>query len=126
MSSTHPYIFHTVLETPHFTLEQAPSPGDPHPYFRISGPDSAIVCLANRKSELLVVRQFRPNLGEKTLEFPAGGIEDSEDPASAAEREVLEETGLESRVAQLGCFFPADDESDNDSRLSLCGVSRFR
>lgn len=42
---------------------------------------------------LLLVRR-RVKEGSLSWQFPAGGIEDGEDPADAAVRETLEETGL--------------------------------
>ena len=43
---------------------------------------------------VLVIRQYKHGPGTVGLSFPAGYIEDGEDPAEAAQRELLEETGL--------------------------------
>ena len=42
---------------------------------------------------ILLVRQYRPVIGRETLELPAGCREAGEDSASAAARELREETG---------------------------------
>ena len=43
---------------------------------------------------VLVIRQYKHGPGKVGLSFPAGFIEDGEDPAEGAKRELLEETGL--------------------------------
>ncbi len=94
-----------VFDTPYFKLEKIDSNLANDPYYRLTGPDSAIACLLNSKSELLLVRQFRPSLGYKTFEFPAGAVEVGEEPQQAAIREVLEETGYKCELLPLGTYF---------------------
>jgi ADP-ribose pyrophosphatase len=54
----------------------------------------AVVVLAeNGGGEILMVNQFRYPAGEVMLELPAGVVESGEGCASAAERELREETG---------------------------------
>lgn len=54
----------------------------------------------------ILVRQFRPPAGKLVLEFPAGLIDEGEDAATAAVRELSEETGYEGRVT--GCLPPGN------------------
>ena len=42
---------------------------------------------------IITVRQYRIACGEPLLEIPAGGLNQGEDPADCARRELLEETG---------------------------------
>jgi ADP-ribose pyrophosphatase len=43
--------------------------------------------------DVVLVRQWRQPLGAFTLELPTGGVDTGEEPAQAARRELLEETG---------------------------------
>ena len=59
-------------------------------------------------NELLFVRQYRYPYSEVVLELPAGKLEKGEDPFSAVQRELLEETGaVAKRYADLGLFYPS-------------------
>ena len=48
---------------------------------------------ADGRRRFLMVRQYRHGADMITTEFPAGMVERGEDPAAAASRELLEETG---------------------------------
>ena len=55
---------------------------------------AAAVVPVNDKGELLMVRQYRNALDRYTLEIPAGGLNDKDEPTlDAAKRELEEETG---------------------------------
>jgi 8-oxo-dGTP pyrophosphatase MutT (NUDIX family) len=57
--------------------------------------------------EAVLVRQYRHGPQRITLEMPGGLIDAGEDPATAAMRECLEETGYRARSAQpLGSVNP--------------------
>lgn len=53
---------------------------------------------------LVLIRQFRFPVNDYVYEFPAGLVDPGEDPASAAIREMYEETGLTFTPRQAGCF----------------------
>ena len=53
----------------------------------------AVVKDENDRDCFLMVRQFRHGSATITMEFPAGLVDKDENPASAAARELLEETG---------------------------------
>lgn len=57
-----------------------------------------IIAKIEPQNELLLIRQFRPPAGKMMIEFPAGLIDPGEDAATAAQRELLEETGFEGTV----------------------------
>lgn len=56
-------------------------------------------CITPRK--ILIIEQFRHGPGEPVLEWPAGVVEDGEEPLAAALREVAEETGYEPVSAKV-------------------------
>ena len=61
-----------------------------------------------------MVRQFRYPFGREILEIPAGKLNGKdEDPAKAAARELLEETGaVAGELVSLGEFYPTPAYSD--------------
>ncbi|MBN1537893.1 MAG: NUDIX hydrolase [Anaerolineales bacterium] len=63
-------------------------------------PKVAAAVLVERKGEILLVRRAN-NPGKGLWTLPAGFIDAGEDPARAAERECMEETGLHVRVSKL-------------------------
>lgn len=56
-------------------------------------PRAASVLALPTRDTVLLVQQFRPGPEAILLELPGGGVNPGEDPASAAARELLEETG---------------------------------
>jgi ADP-ribose pyrophosphatase len=69
---------------------------------------SAAVILAVDDGHVILVEQYRVPLGRQCLELPAGLVgdeEEGEEPATAAARELEEETGYRAeRVVNLGRF----------------------
>jgi ADP-ribose pyrophosphatase len=59
-----------------------------------------ILCLTT-ENQVVLVRQFRPGPGEILLDLPGGGIEPGEEPAAAAARELLEETGYAGEIQEV-------------------------
>lgn len=55
---------------------------------------------------VLLVKQFRQAIDKELLEIPAGGIDPGEDPETAVQREMREETGyMPKKVRRLGGFY---------------------
>ena len=64
--------------------------------------------------QLIVVRQFRFGAGEMTTEIPGGVIDEGEEHAASARRELREETGYTSnKWTYLGCVQPNPAFHDN-------------
>lgn len=64
-------------------------------YYLIDRPTVAVICAVTDADELVVIRQFRPGIGRADWELPGGAVDPAEEPAVAARRELLEETGFE-------------------------------
>src|SRR5215469_6163318 len=90
--------FRSAFSTPWFVIEESveAAPAS-QPYYRLAGPDGAICLPLTQSGEIVLVRQYRPAIGQMTIEIPAGSIDPGETPESAALREVMEETGYRCR-----------------------------
>ena len=72
-------------------------------------PDSVSI-VAVDGGQIVVVRQTRAGADERTLELPAGSIEEAESPQECAARELVEECGLTAGSwRKLGEFWAAPD-----------------
>lgn len=56
--------------------------------------DAVAIVPINKNGEVILVRQYRPAICQKTLEIPAGILEDGEKPEECALRELEEETSF--------------------------------
>lgn len=72
--------------------------------------------------QVVLIEQYRHGIDRNTLEIPGGLIESEEDPARAAARELLEETGFAGEPAELlGRVHPNPAIQTN-----LCSTYRIR
>jgi ADP-ribose pyrophosphatase len=86
---------------------ESPSTGAHHPFYRIESPEWVNVVALTPRDELVMIRQYRHGSREVTLEIPGGLVDPGESPASAAGRELLEETGYRAgRIESLGSINP--------------------
>ena len=69
------------------------------------GVGSVVICTdGDTKKILLVQEKSGPLRGSGIWKLPTGLVEQGEDISAAAEREVLEETGIVAKFAGLLCF----------------------
>ena len=89
-------------------LEAAdPRSGIPHPRVVLDSPDWVNVIPVTASGEVVLIRQFRFGTWSLTLEIPGGMVDPGEDPATAAARELEEETGYRAATMRsLGFCHP--------------------
>lgn len=76
--------------------------------FTVEHPGASVILPQANSGELLLVRQYRHAIGRQILEFPAGTLEQAEDPMECAKREIVEEIGFAaSKWTSLGSILPA-------------------
>ena len=83
-------------------------------------PGAVAVIALTEEGKIVLVHQYRTALEQVTLEIPAGKLESGEDPAKAAARELMEETGyVAARMAYLGPIAVAAGYSDEIIHLYM-------
>lgn len=87
---------------------------------------SVIIVPVDVAGNLLFVRQYRHAAGKDLLELPAGTLEEGEDPAICAAREIREETGFAAdRIEKIGDFFLAPGYSTEFMHVYLAQELRY-
>ena len=94
-----------------FDLEEVrfrhPVEGDSRGFCVLSAPDWINIIPLTPEGRVVMVRQYRFGVEGFTLEIPGGMCDPGEAPAAAARREMLEESGYDSRsIAPLGWLHP--------------------
>jgi 8-oxo-dGTP pyrophosphatase MutT (NUDIX family) len=87
---------------------RSPETGETYHFYVLEAPDWINVIPVTAEGQVILIRQYRHGTREVSLEIP-GGMVDAEDgaPATAAERELLEETGYQaSEMILLGHVTP--------------------
>lgn len=63
----------------------------------VEHPGAVAIVPVHPNGDVVLLRQFRPTIGEEIYEIPAGTIEKGEAPLATAKREIIEETGLKAK-----------------------------
>ncbi len=82
-------------------------------YEYIQHPGAGVAVPITAEGKFVLVKQYRFAISRYILEFPAGTLEENEDPADTIKRELEEETGFRGHTWQnLGSFFLCPGYSD--------------
>lgn len=79
------------------------------PHTRRADLMAGVAVVPAREGEILLLKNYRHAVGEHVWELPRGFLEEGEEPAAAALRELEEETGLvcaAEKLMDLGWFYP--------------------
>jgi ADP-ribose pyrophosphatase len=87
---------------------RSPRTGDLHEFHVVDVPVCVQVIPFTADGRVVLVEQFRQGVRRVSLEFPAGVVEDGEDPVAAAVRELEEETGFRAAEASRLIDFDPD------------------
>ncbi|MCA9968560.1 MAG: NUDIX hydrolase [Anaerolineales bacterium] len=102
-----------------FTLRQdlcrAPRTGQDHLFYVLAAPDWINVIALTPAGQVVLIHQYRHGTEEVTLEIPGGMVDPEDgDPAEAARRELLEETGYAAaELRHIGSVTPNPAFLDN-------------
>ncbi|HEX2909324.1 MAG TPA: NUDIX hydrolase [Chloroflexia bacterium] len=81
-----------------------------HTYIReiVVHPGAVVMIPVGPDGKIILVRQWRRASGKVLLELPAGTLEEGEEPAVTADRELQEEIGFKAgKLTAMGGFFSA-------------------
>ncbi len=89
-------------------------------------PDSVVIIATDESGQkLLINKEFRMAVGDWVYNFPAGLIDEGEEPVESAKRELWEETGLE--LYEIDDFIgPSYSAVGFSNEINVCVVGKAR
>lgn len=89
-------------------------------------PDSVVIIATDESGQkLLINKEFRLAVGDWVYNFPAGLIDEGEEPVESAKRELWEETGLE--LYEIDDFIgPSYSAVGFSNEINVCVVGKAR
>jgi ADP-ribose pyrophosphatase len=74
----------------------------------VEHPGAVAIVPVHANGDVVLLKQFRPSIGEEIFEIPAGTIEKGEAPLATAKREIIEETGFKAKQwSKIAEFYTA-------------------
>ena len=87
---------------------------------------AAAMVAEDADGKIIMIRQWRPGAEREILELPAGGINQGEEPMTAAIRELREETGaLCEKAEPLLMIQPSPAYNDEKVHMFYCKVTGY-
>ena len=91
----------------------------------VEHPGASCAAPVTPAGKIVLIRQFRPAIGEWIWEIPAGTLEPDESPEECMAREVVEEIGWEAEsLESLGSIFTSPGFSNQQMHLFVARLSR--
>lgn len=108
----------TVFKTPWFSIRQdsceLPDSSVIDDYYVAERPDAVCIFALTEDHRVIINTQYKHGIGKICQEFPAGMIDENEDPLIAAQRELEEETGYRAKEwISLGKLIVSPTSSNN-------------
>ncbi len=86
----------------------------------IRHPGASLAVPITTKGTIIILRQYRFAIAKRILEFPAGTLEEGEEPLNTMKRELAEETGFQASTWRpMGTMLPCPGYSDEIIHLFL-------
>ena len=107
----------------------SPRTGNTHTFVQVDSPDWINIIPVTTEGEVVLIHQYRHGTSAVTIEIPGGMIDPHEDdPAEAAKRELLEETGFSAEtVIKIGMVDANPAFMTNRTHLYLAlGAKKIR
>lgn len=86
--------------------------GREYEYHFVHTGGSAMILPVTDDGRIILVKQYRYLNRRVSIEFPAGGIKDGQNPDDIARKELIEETGFDGELEKIGCFNPYNGITD--------------
>ena len=117
-----------VLDNPWFGLRESSvvTPQNRElTYHTVDFHQRAIGVVARRPGQILLIRQYRFIVDQFVWAIPSGGVEKGEDPAEAAVRELMEETGYGTgSLERLHAYYPSYGATNQEFHLFQAWVDQ--
>jgi ADP-ribose pyrophosphatase len=86
--------------------------GKQYEYHYVHTGGSAMVIPFTKDGNIIMVKQYRYLNRHFSIEFPAGGMKPGQDPTAIARKELIEETGFDGKLENIGFFNPYNGVTD--------------